>query len=123
MKSTDTGLKRILKAFTYSIKGLTVVLKKEAAFRQELVLFAVGTFFCFYLPLSGLERALLFFSLFLILLMELVNSAIETVIDRISPEYHSLSGQAKDIGSALVFMAFINAIVVWIFMLTKSIFI
>lgn len=121
MKSTDTGLKRILKAFTYSGKGLVVVLKKEAAFRQDVALFLIGTFFCFYFSLSGLERALLFFSLFLILLMELVNSAIETIIDRISPEYHSLSGQAKDIGSSLVFIAFINAIVVWVLVLTKSV--
>ena len=118
MKSRYTGLRRICNAFVYSFKGLVAVCKTETAFRQELVLFIIGTFFCFFLSLSGIERALLFFSLFLILLMELVNSAIETVIDRISPKYHPLSGKAKDVGSSLVFMAFVNAIVVWILVLT-----
>lgn len=117
MKSSYTGIKRIFKAFTYSGKGLIAVFKTEAAFRQELLIFVIGTFFCFYLSLSGIERAVLFFSLFLILLMELVNSAIEVIIDRISPEYHPLSGRAKDIGSLLVLMAFINAIFVWTFVL------
>lgn len=117
MKSSYTGIKRILMAFTYSWKGLVAVFKTEAAFRQDLAVFILGTFFCFCLPLSGIERAILFFSLLLILLMELVNSAIEVVIDRISPDYHPLSGRAKDIGSLLVLMAFINAIVVWILVL------
>ena len=113
MKSTSTGLKRILKAFTYSGKGLMTVFKTEAAFRQDLIVFILGGIICFLLSLTGLERALMMFCLFLILLMELINSAIEVIIDRISPKYHVLSGQAKDIGSSLVLIAFINAIVVW----------
>ena len=117
MKSTYTGLTRIFKAFVYSSKGLISVFKTEVAFRQELILFIIGTFFCFSLSLSGIERALLFFSLFLIVLMELINSAIETVIDRISPKYNPLSGRAKDIGSSLVLMAFVNAIIVWMLVL------
>ena len=117
MKSNYTGLKRILKAFTYSGKGFAAVFKTEAAFRQDLVVFIVGTIFCFVLTLSGLERAILFFSLFFILLMELINSAIEAIIDRISPKYHPLSGRAKDIGSLLVLVAFINAIVIWLLVL------
>ena len=119
MKSTDTGLKRILKAFVYSKKGLSSVFKTEAAFRQDLMLFIAGTIYCFVSSLSGLERAVLMFSLFLILLMELVNSAIEVVIDRISPKYHILSGRAKDIGSSLVLIAFVNAIIVWCLILFK----
>lgn len=113
MKSQYTGIKRILKAFTYSWKGLVSVLKSEAAFRQDMVVFIIGAIVCFCVPLSGLERAVLLFSLFLILLMELVNSAIEVIVDRISPKYHVLSGRAKDIGSLLVLVAFINAIFVW----------
>ena len=113
MKNTSTGLKRILKAFTYSGKGLSSVFKTEAAFRQDLIVFVVGGILCFILNLTGLERALIMFSLFLILLMELINSAIEVIVDRISPKYHVLSGRAKDIGSSLVLIAFINAIVVW----------
>ncbi len=113
MKSTDTGLKRIFKAFAYSRQGLGAVFKTEAAFRQDLFLCIAGAICCFVLSLSGLERAVLIFSLFLILLMELINSAIEVIIDRISPKYHILSGRAKDIGSSLVLIAFINAIIVW----------
>ncbi|MBP5343952.1 MAG: diacylglycerol kinase [Alphaproteobacteria bacterium] len=117
MKNTSTGLKRILKAFTYSGKGWVVVCKTEAAFRQDLVIFILGALLCFSLSLSGLERAILLFSLFFILLMELVNSAIEAVIDRISQKYHPLSGKAKDIGSLLVLVAYVNAIVVWLLVL------
>ena len=113
MKNTATGLKRILKAFTYSGKGLKSVFKTEVAFRQDLIVFLIGTILCFSLSLTGIQRAVMMFSLFLILLMELVNSAIETVVDRISKDYHPLSGRAKDIGSSLVFLAFVNAIVVW----------
>ena len=113
MKNTTTGLKRILKAFTYSWQGLKATFKSEAAFRQDLIVFLVGTITCFCLSLSGIQRALMMFSLFFILLMELVNSAIEVIIDRISPKYHPLSGRAKDIGSSLVLLAFVNAIVVW----------
>ena len=113
MKSTSTGIRRILKAFSYSGKGLQSVFKTEIAFRQDLIVFVAGGIGCFLLNLTGLERAVMMFSLFLILLMELVNSAIEVIVDRISPKYHVLSGRAKDIGSSLVLIAFINAFVVW----------
>ena len=118
MKCVYTALRRVLKAFLYSCKGLFFVSKTEVAFRQELVLFVIGTLLCFFLPLSRFEKAVLFFSLFLILLMELVNSAIETVVDRISIKYNYLSGRAKDIGSSLVLMAFANAIIIWILILS-----
>ena len=122
MKSTSTGLKRILKAFVYSAQGFKATFKTEAAFRQDLFVFVAGTILCCFLPLTGLEKAVMSFSLFLILLMELINTAIEALVDRISPEYHPLSGKAKDIGSLLVLIAFINAIVVWAFILSRMAF-
>ena len=113
MKSTATGLKRILKAFIYSKQGFCSVCKTEAAFRQDLFVFIVGVIASVLFNVTNLERAVMIFSLFLILLMELVNTAIEVVIDRISSKYNPLSGKAKDIGSLLVLMAFLNAIIIW----------
>ena len=113
MKNEATGFKRILKAFTYSGKGFVSAFKSEAAFRQDLIVFIAGVACSFILNVSGLQRALMISSLFLILLMELVNTAIEAIVDRISDDFHPLSGKAKDIGSLLVLMAFINAICVW----------
>ena len=117
MKNSLTGYRRILKAFIYSCQGFKALFKKEAAFRQDLIVFIMGSIVCFSLSLSGTERALMMFSLFVILLMEAVNSAIEVVVDRISEKYHPLSGRAKDIGSFLVLLAFVNAAVVWILIL------
>lgn len=106
MKSQYTGIKRILKAFQYSFDGFAATFKSEAAFRQDLFFCIIcGFVFCF-LPLSGLQLAFLLFSLFLILFMELINTAIETIIDRIGEEFHPLSKKAKDIGSLLVLLAF-----------------
>jgi diacylglycerol kinase (ATP) len=119
MKAQDGGIKRILKAFTYSFDGFKAVFKSEAAFRQELLFCLVcGVIFCF-LPLpTNMARAFLFFALFLILFMELINTAIEVIIDRIGEEYHPLSKKAKDIGSLLVLLAFVHffvvaAIILW----------
>lgn len=115
MKNTATGFKRILKAFTYSGKGFVSTFQSEAAFRQDLIIFVLGAIAVFIFDLTGLQRALILSSLFLILLMELVNTAIEVVVDRISEDYHPLSGKAKDIGSLLVLISFINAICVCFF--------
>jgi diacylglycerol kinase (ATP) len=114
MKSSDTGIKRILKAFVYSYQGFCATFKSEAAFRQDLVccLFFGGLAIWFNIPI--LHRCLLFASLILILLAELINTAIETVIDRISEEYHELSKKAKDIGSLLVLLSFICAGILWL---------
>ena len=117
MKNVLSGYKRILKAFVYSWQGFETLLKKEVAFRQDFAVFIVGICVCCFLSLTGIERALMIFSLFLILLMEAVNSTIETIVDRISEKYHPLSGQAKDIGSFLVLLSFINAVVVWLLIL------
>ncbi len=112
MKSKYTGLKRILKAFTYSFDGFKSVFINEAAFRQDLLFCLIfGVVFCF-LPLESTARAFLFFALFLILFAELVNTAVETIIDRIGAEYHPLSKQAKDIGSLLVLLSFLHFFVV-----------
>ncbi|MBP5352479.1 MAG: diacylglycerol kinase [Alphaproteobacteria bacterium] len=113
MKTGNTGIKRILMAFKYSWQGFTATVKTEAAFRQELCLCIPLGIVAVMLPLPPLQIYLLLFSLLLIILMELVNSAIEAVIDRISDEYHELSKKAKDIGSLLVLLAFINAFAIW----------
>ena len=113
MKSREKGLKRILKAFVYSLSGFTAAFKDEAAFRQDLFVFVVGTVAACALDLSLIERVSLISALLLILLAELINTAIEAVIDRISDEPHALSKKAKDIGSLLVLVSFINAILWW----------
>ncbi|MBR6356224.1 MAG: diacylglycerol kinase [Alphaproteobacteria bacterium] len=118
MKAQEGGIKRILKAFTYSFDGFKAVFKSEAAFRQDLLFCLVfGVAFCF-LPISNTARVFLFFALFLILFMELINTAIEVIVDRIGEEYHPLSKKAKDIGSLLVLLAFMHffvaaAIILW----------
>ncbi|MBR1825672.1 MAG: diacylglycerol kinase [Alphaproteobacteria bacterium] len=108
MKSEYKGIQRILKAFTFSFDGFRAVFASEAAFRQDLLFCAVcGVVFCI-LPLETVARAFLFFALFLILFAELVNTAIEVIVDRIGTEYHPLAKKAKDIGSLLVLTAFVH---------------
>lgn len=106
-------IKRILKAFKYSKDGFVAAFRSEAAFRWEVVIFIIGTIVALVLPIGFLSRILMISVLVLVLLMELVNTAIEAVIDRIGPETHPLSKTAKDIGSLLVLIAFINAIITW----------
>lgn len=122
MKSQATGIKRILKAFSYSYQGFVASFKSEAAFRQDLFFCLFGAIAAGLMPVDGMAKALMFFSLFLILLMELVNTAIEVVIDRISESYHDLSKKAKDIGSLLVLLSFVNMAVVWGFILADAFF-
>lgn len=113
MKSSATGLRRIFKAFQYSFNGLKSTWKNETAFKQDICVVIIGIIALCFMSLSALWKVFLFFSLIFILLMELVNTAIETIVDRISTKQHALSKQAKDIGSALVLLAFINALVCW----------
>lgn len=108
MKSNCTGIKRILKAFNYSFEGLKAVCQTEAAFRQELLFCLICGIILFILPIPSISRVFLIFSLFLILFMELINTAIEVIIDRIGTDFNSLSKKAKDIGSLLVLAAFIH---------------
>ncbi len=111
-----TGVRRLLDAARHSIDGLASALS-EAAFRQELALSAVLIPLGLYLGKSGMERALLVGSVLLVLIIELLNSAVEAAVDRVSLEDHALSKRAKDIGSAAVMLAFVNAAVIWLLVL------
>jgi len=113
-KPGNTGLTRIIKAGGYSIQGLKAALKHEAAFRQESLLFLLLTPLAFFVGDSVVEKLLLISSLFIVLIVELLNSAIEAVVDRIGSEQHELSGRAKDIGSAAVFVSLLLVAVVWL---------
>ena len=115
--SGNTGFTRIIKAGQYSWQGLCAAYKHEEAFRQELcaslVLIPVG----FWLGQNGVEKALLVGTVLLLLLVEILNSSIEAVVDRIGEEHHELAGRAKDMGSAAVAIAIVLIIVVWILIL------
>lgn len=108
-----TGVKRIVRASRFSWQGLQAAYKNEAAFRQEFMLAVILAPLGLWLGESGLQKALLVSVLLLVLIVELLNSAIEAVVDRFGGEEHELSGRAKDIGSAAVFVALMNVIVVW----------
>lgn len=109
----NTGLVRLAKAFGYSFKGFRCAWKSEEAFRQGVMLSLGLVPLGLWIGDSGVERALLVFSALLIPLVELINSAIEAVVDRIGEALHPLSGDAKDMGSAAVFMSFVILLVVW----------
>ena len=112
-KPGATGIKRIINAAGYSMRGLAAALKHESAFRQELALAVVLAPVALYFGQTSIERSILIGSLFLVLIVELLNSAIEAIVDRVGSEHHVLSGQAKDIGSAAVFVSLANVVVVW----------
>jgi diacylglycerol kinase (ATP) len=109
-----TGLKRILNAFNYSYAGLKAAFKNEDAFRQEVFLAIVLIPLTFWLEHDALKQALMIACVLLTLIVELLNSAIEATVDRISLDNHRLAKRAKDIGSASVLISFINLGVVWI---------
>lgn len=115
-------LARIVRATRYSLAGLRAAITNEAAFRQELALFVVLAPLALWLGRSGVERALLLGSLILVLIVELLNSAIETLINRIGSERHELSGICKDIASAAVFVALIQVPIVWALILVPGYF-
>lgn len=108
-----TGLKRVWNAFFYSVAGLKSAWKHEDAFRQESILALLLMPLAFLLADAALERALMIAVVLLVLIVELVNSAIEATVDRISLENHDLAKRAKDIGSAAVLIALLNVVVVW----------
>ena len=110
----DAGLTKIWQAFRNSLDGLAAAYRHEAAFRLEVWTAAVLIPAALFLPVGAIGRALLIGSILVVLLCELVNSAIEAAVDRISLERHPLAKRAKDIGSAAVLMALINAGVVWV---------
>jgi diacylglycerol kinase (ATP) len=109
----ETGIKRIVSAFHNSIKGFKGCWKNETAFRQEVIACIVLVPLGFYLGDGGVEKALLVSVCFLVLIVEILNSAIEAVVDRISREHHELSGLAKDLGSSAVFICLVFAGITW----------
>ena len=108
-----TGVRRVCNAWHYSLAGLRAALVCEDAFRQEALLAALMIPASFWLPVGGLGRALMIASVILVLIVELLNSAIEAVVDRVSLDHHPLAKRAKDIGSAAVLLALCNVVVVW----------
>ena len=112
-KPGNTGIIRIIRAAGFSFKGLYATFKHEAAFRQEVLLVIVLLPVAWWLADNHLERALLIGPLIIVLIVELLNSAIEAIVDRIGPEHHELSGRAKDIGSAAVFISLLNVVIIW----------
>jgi len=105
--------KRLRLAFGYSMAGFKFALG-EAAFRLEIVIAAITIPLAFFITANNVERAILIGSILLLLIVELLNTAVETAINRISTEIHPLSKKAKDIGSAAVFIAAVNAALIWL---------
>jgi diacylglycerol kinase (ATP) len=108
-----TDMRRIARAGSYSLAGFSAAIRKEAAFRQEIVLFVVLAPLGYWLGTNGIERVLLIGSLLIVLIVELLNSAVEAVVDRVSKKHHKLSGRAKDMGSAAVTVAILLVILTW----------
>ncbi len=122
MKKGKTGIARVIDATFYSWRGFVAAFKFEAAFRQELTLFVIGFILASFVAANGIEFLLLVVPLLLILLAEMINSAIEAVIDRFGGEQNELSGRAKDMGSATVFVALSIATLSWVVILGERYF-
>jgi len=112
-----TGLRRIWNALFYSFDGLKAAYRHEDAFRQEVWLALVLIPLALFLPVSGMGKALMMASVLMVLIVELLNSAVEATVDRVSLEHHRLAKRAKDIGSAAVLFSLINVAVVWLLVL------
>ncbi len=112
-----TGLRRLWNALGYSMEGFRAAFHHEDAFRMELLAAVITIPLAFFLPVSHIGKALLIGSILLVLIVELLNSAIEATVDRISLEDHDLAKRAKDIGSAAVLVSLINAVAVWLLVL------
>ncbi|WP_416261133.1 diacylglycerol kinase [Gibbsiella quercinecans] len=113
MANQATGLTRIIKAAGYSRQGFIAAWQNEAAFRQETLAAVLAIIFAAWLDVGAIARILLVGSVILVMIVELLNSAIEALVDRVGTEHHVLSGRAKDIGSAAVTLAIILALFVW----------
>ena len=112
-KPGKTGIARIIDAGAYSYKGIKAAWINEAAFRQELCLMLIMAPAALWLGQNATEQAILLASCFVVVIVELLNSAIEAAIDRIGPEHHELSGRAKDMGSAAVFFSLTLVVACW----------
>lgn len=115
MKPGKTGIRRIIDAAGYSMAGLRATFQHEAAFRQESLLVFFMIPLAFVLGQNPVEWAVLIAPLFIVLIIEVVNSAVEAVVDLISPEQHPLAGRAKDMGSAAVMLSLVLLFLVWSF--------
>jgi len=112
-KTGVTGIKRIINAFGYSMKGLRAAFKHESAFRQETALLVILLPIAILLGQNIVDYSILIGSLLLVMIVELLNSALEAVVDRVGDEHHKLAGRAKDMGSAAVFVSLVNVGVIW----------
>ena len=117
MANNTTGITRIIKAAGYSWKGVRAAWINEAAFRQEGVAVVIAIMIAAFLDVDAITRVLLISSVVLVMIVEILNSAIEAVVDRIGSEFHELSGRAKDMGSAAVLMAILLALFTWVSLL------
>ena len=115
-----TGLRRLWNALGYSLAGFKAAYKHEDAFRQEAHLAAILIPLALWLPASPTGKALMIGSVLLVIIIELLNSAIEATVDRISLDSHDLAKRAKDIGSAAVLVSLVNAVAVWVLVLMPS---
>lgn len=122
MNKTDIGLRRLVKALIYSIQGLLVAWKTEASFRQEIIAAVILIPTSFAISKSWTQTAVLLVVVALVLIAELVNSAIEAIVDQIG-EYNELSGRAKDMGSAAVLLSILLCLTVWILVICQNYFI
>ena len=107
------GFTRLWNALGYSRDGVGAAWKNEAAFREEVLLALVAIPMAIFLGKTGVDRAILIGSIILILIVEILNSAVEAVVDKASPEMHELAKRAKDMGSAAVLFSLINAAIIW----------
>jgi diacylglycerol kinase (ATP) len=117
-RNKPTGITRLLRAFGYSFQGFRYTWREEAAFRQEVALSLLVIPTALYLGRSGVERALLVSPMLMILVVEILNSAVEAVVDRSGTDRHPLAGMAKDMGSAAVMLSFILLGTVWLLVLS-----
>ena len=113
----EKGLKRFINAFIFSFAGFKAAWTHEEAFKQEVVAFLVAIPLAIWLAENNIEKLLLIASVVLVMVIELLNSAIEAIVDRVGVEYHELAGRAKDMGSAAVMLSILLAIATWLLIL------
>jgi diacylglycerol kinase (ATP) len=113
-KPGATGIRRVINAFGYSLQGIRAALQHESAFRQEVAMFFIMLPVAWWLGRTYIEWALLVGSMFVVLIVELLNSAIEAVVDRVSDDHSELAGRAKDMGSAAVLVSLLNVSFIWV---------
>lgn len=107
------GFIRIWNALIYSLNGLRIAVTQETSFKQEIGIYIVLLIVLFFLPLSFIFKCLLFFANTVVLIVELINSSIESIVDMTSPDYHDLAKKGKDLGSAAVFISMVLAVALW----------